>query len=87
MSFTYPVRNLTDVQARNLIGQRVTVRAYDTPEQPESEPSITLSGKIAMLAVTSKSDVVIVFEGATAPPSPLGPNEPVTVTVDFHLSD
>lgn len=84
MSHTYPVRDLSPVQVRQLIDGVATVRAYDTPEQ--TEPSITLTGIIAALAVTARGEVVIIFNGSSNPPQPLGPNEPVTVEVDFPLS-
>lgn len=81
METTYPVRDLTAVQQRNLIGNRATVSVYDTSES--KEPAITITGKVLGLAINS-TITLILLEGVTNP-TPIEADKPVTITVDGEL--
>jgi hypothetical protein len=79
---TYPIRDLTDEQVRNLIGQVATVKVYTDAESVE--PLAKLTGVVLLIAIGVSGEVNIVFEGVE--PEPYGADIPLTVELDSPLA-
>lgn len=76
---TVPVRDLTEEQARGVLGKTATVKVYETAE--DAEPAATLHGTIKVIGITAEVTVVV-FDGAPSSIEPVSASTPVTITFD-----
>lgn len=80
---TVPIRDLTNVELRELIGSTVTLTIYADAES--SEPAATATGVLSLVSKVANGNLGIAFADALND-TVFGPNDVVTVTYDHWVA-
>lgn len=79
---TVPLRDLTEEEVRDLIGDTVTVKVYATTEA--TEPDTIITARLAVVAFTETHNIIGFAETGLDPrPEPV--ETPVTVTYSRYV--